>query len=378
MGVVTGVFTYANGSPVANAPYQWKLSGDAIEFTGTSACIAPPIISGYTDANGNLTTTFAFNDALSTSAGLSTYYQLSVKAQNGGQVWNEYYFLTGTAANLNIIPPAGIPVVVTTPLSNILLQTNSVTNADQVKLNQLNGPGVSIAADGAGGVTFAANLVAGTNITLATSTANAITITSTATAGGTTFSTAGQSGFWGPGVTLGLLATGLATNNGQSTFPVANNIYVFQFDLLANYVVSRITVGYNCATTAVANAQFATSIWNAAINSKLLDSGPMSLSFTGAGLTGVTAATVAAVTLTAGTYVLANTANTTLIGLFGQNFSGGSEKVYNAIANTNGTRWGLAASTSSGAVFPASLGVISTTGLTPTMTALCALTFFEP
>lgn len=105
MGVATGTFQYPNGSPVANGQYQFKLSQDAINSPTT--CVSPVLIRGNLDANGNLTATFLFNDVLSTSAGLTTYYQLTVKGVNGGQVWNENYQLTGTAANLNTIPPLG-------------------------------------------------------------------------------------------------------------------------------------------------------------------------------------------------------------------------------------------------------------------------------
>jgi hypothetical protein len=103
VGVATGTFQYANGSPVANGLYQFKLSGDAI-LSG-SACVSPLLITGYLDTNGSLSATFAFNDALSTTA--TTTYQLTVKAPTGEQVWNERYTLTGTAANLNLIVPSG-------------------------------------------------------------------------------------------------------------------------------------------------------------------------------------------------------------------------------------------------------------------------------
>src|SRR5271157_281352 len=103
MGVATGVFQYPNGSPVANGAFQWKLSSDAIQ-QGT-ACVCPPLFGGSLDLNGNMTATFLFNDVLVTAYGTNTTYQLTVKAVNGGQVWNENYYLTGTAANINTILP---------------------------------------------------------------------------------------------------------------------------------------------------------------------------------------------------------------------------------------------------------------------------------
>jgi hypothetical protein len=103
MGVATGTFTYPNGSPVANGVYQWKLSSDAIE-NGTT-CVCPPLFSGYLDVSGNMTATFLFNDVLGTAYGTDTTYQLTIKDNGGRQVWNENYYLTGTAANINQVLP---------------------------------------------------------------------------------------------------------------------------------------------------------------------------------------------------------------------------------------------------------------------------------
>jgi hypothetical protein len=105
MGVCTGTFQLPNGSAVANGLYQWKLSQDALEMS--VACICPPLFTGQLDTNGNLTATFLFNDVLLTSGGSTTTYQLTLKSSGGGQVWNEQYYLTGTAVNLNTYPPGG-------------------------------------------------------------------------------------------------------------------------------------------------------------------------------------------------------------------------------------------------------------------------------
>ena len=105
LGTVTATFLYGNGSPVANGVYQWKLTADALDQT--IACMVPSIIGGTLDANGNMSATLVFNDQLLTATGYTTKYQLTVDAPNGPQVWNETYQLTGTAANLNLIPPSG-------------------------------------------------------------------------------------------------------------------------------------------------------------------------------------------------------------------------------------------------------------------------------
>ena len=135
MGVATATFQYPNGSPVASGLYQFKLSSDAIEFSATSVCIVPPVIKGVLDTNGNLTSTFAFNDVLSTTAGVNTTYQLTVKDIGGGQVWNESYYLTGTAANLNLIPPGGSgpPLLTVTATTTIGLPTAQI--GDTIRWN---------------------------------------------------------------------------------------------------------------------------------------------------------------------------------------------------------------------------------------------------
>ena len=152
MGVVTGTFQYANGSPVATGLYQFKLSQDAVELS--VACVAPSIIRGNLDSSGNLTATFLFNDALSTAAGATTNYQLTVKDSKGGQVWDEYYYLTGTAVNLNAYPPNGGSL--TFGQGSLLLQIDGTNTTNQATLNATAAGGMSISADSAGQWVFSA------------------------------------------------------------------------------------------------------------------------------------------------------------------------------------------------------------------------------
>jgi len=119
VGVATGTFQFPNSSPVANGLWQWKLNTDAIQ-SSTANCIVPPLIKGNLDSSGNMTATFVFNDDLLTSGGANTTYQLTVKDVHGGQVWNESYYLTGTAANINAYPPAGSGIGLS-PLSGFVL-----------------------------------------------------------------------------------------------------------------------------------------------------------------------------------------------------------------------------------------------------------------
>ncbi len=145
MGVATGTFQYPNTSPVANGLWQFKLSQDCIEFS--VACICPPLFSGNLDSNGNLTATFLFNDALLPSL---TTYQLTIKAPGGGQVWNETYYLTGTAANITTIPPGGGG---TGAAGSLILQTNGVNNSNQLLENLVQGSNITL-TNTAGATTF--------------------------------------------------------------------------------------------------------------------------------------------------------------------------------------------------------------------------------
>lgn len=101
MGVATGTFKLADGSPAISAQYQWKLS---IDVQTTLACVVPSLIQGFLDISGNMTSTFIFNDVMTPT---TSTYQLTIKDNEGTQIWNEKYFLTGTAANINLIAPQG-------------------------------------------------------------------------------------------------------------------------------------------------------------------------------------------------------------------------------------------------------------------------------
>lgn len=319
MGVATGTFQYPNGSPVASGLYQWKLSSDAIEFSGTSACIVPPVVRGNLDSSGNLTTTFAFNDVLSTTAGAVTTYQLTVKDIGGGQVWNENYYLTGTAANLNLIAPGGsAPPFVTV-----------------------------------------------------TATVSVVTVT-----GGAVYTATGGPGFFGPGIPQGTSFLGdTQTGINAATAFAANSILAYQFGLDATYAVRHVGIFLALPPTVAASALIGFSIWDPPGVTKFVDSGPMTATATNTFVT----VSISAVTLTPGAYLLAVTQNVDgrNINPFGMQITTNlPQQHYLTAGNANTTRYGIAASVSSAGVFPAALGAI--TAFTPNTNAYLVLPFFEP
>ena len=105
-GTVIGKFVYPTGAPIANGNYQWSLLTDALQTS--IAMTVPTVVNGTLDSSGNMSQTLVFNDLLQTGLGATTFYQLTVKAPAGGLVWNENYYLTGTAADLTLILPSGV------------------------------------------------------------------------------------------------------------------------------------------------------------------------------------------------------------------------------------------------------------------------------
>lgn len=307
---------YPNGSPVANGLYQFKLSRDAIAFSATSACIAPPLISGNLDANGNLTATFLFNDVLSTSTGLTTFYNLTVKTNQGGQIWNENYQFTGTAANLNTTPPAG-SIITTIPI---------------------------------------------------TVTVGAVPV----------FSTTGAAGFFGPGIE-GFLATSNNNYfTVFDNTAVANQIQTYLFGVDCGYVIRKASQFFFPPLTFTAGVVCSSSIWDITGTTKILDTGTFGQPTVTAVVTNVISPAVTLQAgvpyLFACTWNVSAGANLAVASysIHGNNPSNRMTQVVNA----NATRWGIAASTSAAGVFPASLGSI--TAATQSGNAQILMPYFEP
>lgn len=157
MGVVSGVFQNPDGTPVNSGRYQWKLSSDAI-CVSTPSCNVPTLISGLLDSTGSMSAAFIFNDDLITNSGAVTNYQLTIKDLGGAQIWNEVYYLTGTAADLTLLPPAGSMSFASGSgggaifPAGLVLQTNEFPNVRQSLLDLSNGNHMSMTDQGDGTV----------------------------------------------------------------------------------------------------------------------------------------------------------------------------------------------------------------------------------
>ena len=228
---------------------------------------------------------------------------------------------------LNIVAETGIGVAV----SGSSIQ---ITNSGVVSLNSLTG---AVAITAGSGISIS---VVGSNVQ----------VTNTST--GPTFSTSGQGGFIGPGYMLETALTGQLSQILLSG--TANQITVWQFQLFATYVISKVTIR---VVTGSAGATASFGIYNASGN-KVLDSGAMGV---GSSSTTVTVTLGSSVTLGPGTYYLASSSTSTNV--YVEGFSPNSAVVtMTSLLNLNATRIAQAANSTSGGVMPATLGTLTGDG----------------
>ncbi len=181
---------------------------------------------------------------------------------------------------------------------------------------------------------------------------------------GLTFNTVGQGGFIGAGFPFIFGFYPGATLSGGPVSTTSNQVSVFQFQLLATYTISKISMRVvTGAATSTANF----GIYSSA-GTKLIDSGAMSTATSASNQT-VTLGTP--VTLTPGTYYFAQSATTGAATVLG--FALGIPATNPNIINLNATRTGQAANSTSSGVMPATLGTITA----DTVFANCAGVFFE-
>jgi len=163
-----------------------------------------------------------------------------------------------------------------------------------------------------------------------------------------------QAVFWGPGLTENMhgFANGLT---GVTLSTTANEVRVRQFTLQ-----SSVTIGH--ITTMLENGAYSTTfnfgIYDSSGN-LLLDSGPFNGSPLLQGM--VQTASVTSITLSAGTYFFAQSADYGTIQTVGLS-GNGSLPAAQAIANAVTTRFAIAANAASGGALPSTLGTLTAEG----------------
>lgn len=235
----------------------------------------------------------------------------------------------------------------------LVLSTNGVINTSQMALNLQNTDGaLSLASDAFGNVTINNPAMppggtAGQVLTKVNGTSFDTQWTSPSS--GPSYSTVGQGGFWSAGYDQTFLNCGVSSSGPVS--PEANNsVWVYQFTLGYNIAVGHLSTWI---TTGIGAQTVNFGVYSAA-GSKILDSGAIPASATGAQSVSITP-----VTLLAGVvYYFAQSSSNTNV----STITIGQSAQYNTmktLVNTYGIRIGEAANTTSAGVMPATLGTIT-------------------
>lgn len=194
--------------------------------------------------------------------------------------------------------------------------------------------------------------------------------TTNVTTGGTNpqFTTAGQGYFFSAGLFLPIAA--IPRTLGSSWCPTPNKVNIVQFTVPFGVTFQVSTFSIVVAANSIGDSA-AFAIYSADGNTKIIDSGPMSLS-----AIATVRSTVAAVNLVGGvTYNWAQTGTTNTATLIvTTSLSTNDSNLMNA--NAGAPRIAVAANTSAGAVMPATLGAL--TAVSPGTSFDMALVMLEP
>jgi hypothetical protein len=368
--VFGGAFQDFEGNLLVGGYLLWTLSHDEQYSVNNSQIVAGLKIRMTLDSNGNVPSnpaTLIYSNDVLTPAG--SFYTVRAFKADGTEAW---------------------------AFSQNFQLTASPNPLDLGTLVPVNPPGGLIGSSGAGSVTSVALSmpaefsVAGSPITTsgtftvtkANETAN--TVFAGPTSGGAaaptfralvsadisgllpTFSTSGQGGFFGPGLSGW---GGWNFNTNVSLVNVTNEVRVCQFLLPYSITIRKISVYHSGGL--VGNHAFF-GIYNASGN-LLVDSGQLT-SVSSPAIISVTLG--AAVVLSPGTYYLAQSSDTTSQWqTLGLNTTGFAVDLF----NNNANRAGVAANGTSGTALPATLGAITPANDgTAGVSTFIACPFFEP
>ena len=250
--------------------------------------------------------------------------------------------------------------VVNTGAGTVTITCSTCTINGAATLVLTTGQGADIYGDGAN---FAAQQGVGVGSGGSPTFTN-LTVTGTCTGCAKSFATVGQGGFIGAGFPFPYAYYAGTTLGGAVVGSTANQVNVYQFQLLASYTISKVSVR---VVTGVAASTMNFGVYSAA-GAKLLDSGAISTA-TSSSNQSVTLGTP--VTLPPGVYYYAQSCTSTASTVLSLPL--GIPASTPNLMNLNAVRVGQAANVTAGGVLPATLGTISA----DTVFAGVAAVFFE-
>jgi len=188
---------------------------------------------------------------------------------------------------------------------------------------------------------------------------------------GSGIGSAGQGGFWGPGLAWDALTVAKIALGGIQIGPTANKVYVMQFVLNNSYTIRK--VSWTATNNLVSNS--GTCGIYLPNGNKLLDGGLFNTLTSPA----VQTNTITAVVLPAGVYYFAQSTTSTSAGTFlGIQANTGDASNVQKIYQANSVRMGVAANSTSGGVLPATLGTITASTFDAVSVQGIGTPFFEP
>lgn len=154
-----GVFQDPEGNVLANGYLKMVLSQDG-SIAGVGQICSGVEIRIQLDANGSVVAgQFVWgNDQLLPT---NSYYRVTGFTAAGQSAWgpnNQQVFGNGGTFDVGTWVP-NVPISWNPPISVPLLETNGVLNTKQTLLNLIGGSGITLTADGVGGVTVASSAV---------------------------------------------------------------------------------------------------------------------------------------------------------------------------------------------------------------------------
>lgn len=349
--LIGGNFQNGDGVSLSGGKLLFTLSHDEQYTVGSTQVVAGQKFTTTLDSTGNIPANPAFrvwaNDAMLPSG---SFYTVRLFDSSGAEVWAAPQFWTLASSpnplNVGTIVPSNPPGAGTSGGLTLLLQTNSVNNGDQSLLNLKNGTGVTIADDGVGGVTINAG------------------------GGVVSLATAGQTGFYGPGMLI-YGATPGSGSAGVSLVKNANEVWAVKFILNEVITVRKVV----CSPSNNVGSNFlGFAIYDTAGTTRLINSGAFALSTAGVPFSNTLGSPVI---LSPGEYWFAQT-TTSAAGGTCEGVSLSTSIGWVDIMNKNATRIGLSSNAGSGGICPTSLGTITALTTATAAPLGIGLPYFEP
>ena len=351
--LVGGNFQDSLGNPLANGYLKMHLSQDCT-VSGVGNICSGVDIKINLDANGNAVSGQSVwsNQVMSPQ---NNYYRVWGYTAAGQIAWgpNNQQVASGATFNLDLWVPNTViswfPTIAQ-PNPPLLIEVNGVPTSSQTTANfESSNSSVAITDLGGGIINLEAS-------------------------GGPAFDTAGDGGFWGPGIVLDDFAMATLANSSTNLSPTSGLVFGFQFVLESEWTIRRCSTYLEVSSFFGQNFSF--GIYDA-VGTRVIDSGAFICVGNLPAADTVLTNTFSSVTLPPGTYYFVQSTWTIHNLTCSVNALGATNSITAQVYNANGLRTVVATNTYDGTSLPATLGTL--TGVLGGVGLInCAAPFWEP